>query len=181
MNKDLFWKLIDQARAANGGDTEGMYDWLQSWLIKNGDPEDAMIFDNIIREYKRLSYKYGLWTAAMVMSNGWRSDDGFHYFQGWLIAQGKDVFLNALKNPDSLADVDVVGRSEYEDIDYIGVDAYENLTRTDFYSELNSRDDAIQLRQDLLADIQYGEGIENWHDEDVEEYLPNLCAAYAEK
>lgn len=178
MNKEKFWELIDQARNASNGDTNGMYSWLKNWLVMNSDPEDVLVFDDIMREYHRLSYKYGLWTAAMVMSNGWRSDDGFHYFQGWLIAQGKDVYMNALANPDSLADIDVIGRSEFEGIDYIAGEAYEDLTGEDFYRTLNHRDEVARTHQSLVADIKYGDGIEDWHTEDVHEYLPNLCQAY---
>lgn len=181
MNKEKFWELIDQARIANGGDTDGMHSWLVKWLVNNGDPQDALTFDSIMREYHRASYKYGLWTAAMVMSNGWRSDDGFHYFQGWLIAQGKDVFLSALANPDSLADVEVVGRSEFESIDYIGFDAYEEMTGEDGYNVPDDEMKTAQIRRDVTKDIKYGDGIEEWHDEDVLEYLPNLCAAYPQK
>lgn len=178
MNKDKFWELIDQARTASGGDTEGMYDWLVNWLVNNKSPEDALTFDHIVSGYTRLSYKYGLWTAAMVLSNGWRSDDGFHYFQMWLIAQGKATYLAALANPDSLADVDVIGYSEFESLDYVGMDAYEELTGEDGYKVPVDKEEIAKINQDLAIDISYGDGIEQWHNEDVAEYLPNLTAAY---
>jgi len=47
------------------------------------------------------------------MMNGC-SDDSFDYFRGWLIAQGKDVYLAALHDPDSLADVETVKRFAQE-------------------------------------------------------------------
>ena len=181
LSKEKFWELIDKARVANGGDTDGMHEWLVNWLVKNGDPSDAITFDYLVREYTRLSYKYGLWTAAMVMSNGFRSDDGFHYFQMWLIAQGKEVYLNALANPDSLADVGVVGHSEFESLDYIGNDAYEALTEEDPYDLPVDKAEMTRIHNDAIQDIHYGEDIESWHDEDVLEYLPNLCAAYPQK
>ena len=55
-----------------------------------------------------LAYQYGLWNAASIMCNGC-SDDGFIDFRGWLIAQGRDIYFGALKDPDSLADVPAYG------------------------------------------------------------------------
>lgn len=48
------------------------------------------------------SYQNPLWAAAYVV-NGGCSDDGFDYFRGWLIAQGRTVFERAVADPDTLA------------------------------------------------------------------------------
>jgi hypothetical protein len=48
------------------------------------------------------SYTWALWGAAYLI-NGGCSDDGFDYFRGWLICQGRDVFQRAVHDPDSLA------------------------------------------------------------------------------
>ncbi len=45
--------------------------------------------------------------VTTIMMNGC-SDDSFDYFRGWLIAQGKDVYHAALRDPDSLVDVEAV-------------------------------------------------------------------------
>jgi hypothetical protein len=37
------------------------------------------------------SYRTVLWAAACLINGGY-SDDGFEYFRGWLIVQGRDVF-----------------------------------------------------------------------------------------
>src|SRR5689334_7085608 len=50
------------------------------------------------------AYLWDLWGAAYLI-NGGASDDGFEYFCRWLILQGQGVFENAVKTPDSLADV----------------------------------------------------------------------------
>ena len=47
------------------------------------------------------AYRQELWGAAYLI-NGGCSDDGFVYFLGWLIAQGRDVYQAALPDPDSL-------------------------------------------------------------------------------
>jgi hypothetical protein len=53
------------------------------------------------------SYRGDLWGAAYLI-NGGASDDGFDYFRGWLIAQGREVFEAAVADPDSLAGVAAV-------------------------------------------------------------------------
>ena len=65
--------------------------------------EQAKRFDTMARVYMDLAYQYGLWTAANVMERGGCSDDGFMDFRAWLVAQGKEVYLAALADPDSLA------------------------------------------------------------------------------
>lgn len=49
------------------------------------------------------SYRAPLWAAAYVI-NGGCSDDGFDYFRGWLIMQGREVFEQVLADPEALAD-----------------------------------------------------------------------------
>jgi hypothetical protein len=44
------------------------------------------------------------WAAAYVV-NGGASEDGFDYFLGWLMAQGRARWEATLADPDSLADV----------------------------------------------------------------------------
>lgn len=70
------------------------------------------------------SYKQELWAVAYVVLGGC-SDDGFDYFRYWLIAQGREVFYNALADADTLCDVfseleDPEGDDypEQEDLDY---------------------------------------------------------------
>ena len=53
------------------------------------------------------SYRSSLWAAAYVI-NGGCSDDGFDYFRGWLMLQGREAFGQAVADPDSLADLAAV-------------------------------------------------------------------------
>ena len=98
VTKDTFWTLIDQAKGHSGGPGE----WLIEQLVDLG-PEQAKRFDTMARVYMDLAYQYGLWTAANVMERGGCTDDGFMDFRAWLVAQGKEVYLAALADPDSLA------------------------------------------------------------------------------
>lgn len=72
-------------------------------------------------ELRARSYQVDLWGAAYLI-NGGCSDDGFEYFRGWLMAQGRDVFERAVADPDSLADVPAVReRLDLEAEDMFGV------------------------------------------------------------
>ena len=67
---------------------------------------------------------YGLWTAASLMCDGC-SDDGFTDFRAWLIAQGKDAYMSALADPDSLAELEVYDGCRFEELTYAGDKALE--------------------------------------------------------
>jgi hypothetical protein len=80
------------------------------------------------------SYLMSLWAAAYLINSGC-SDDGFDYFRGWLITQGRDVFEAAVADPDALADLAAVraaasdgGVLECEDALYLAETAYETAT-----------------------------------------------------
>jgi len=105
VNKKQFWAAIDRARKAGGG-WHGMYEPLQAELSRL-DVSDIITWYLIFEKYCKLARKEKLWAAAATMMNSC-SDDSFDYFRGWLIAQGKDVYLAALSDPDSLADVEAV-------------------------------------------------------------------------
>jgi hypothetical protein len=61
--------------------------------------------------------------------HGGCSDDGFDYFRGWLLAQGKDAFERALRDPDSLADrIEEMEEAEAEDMIAIAGYTYKKLT-----------------------------------------------------
>jgi hypothetical protein len=50
------------------------------------------------------AYRWDLWRAAFLIAGGC-SDDGFMDFRLWLISMGRSAYENALRDPDSLAEV----------------------------------------------------------------------------
>lgn len=176
VNQDTFWDLIAQAKACCGQDLEASAKWLKGQLLVLG-PEQALNFDRIMNGYSVLACQYGLWTAASIMLDGC-SDDGFTDFRGWVIAQGREIYLAALKDPDTLADVPLYGGGRFESLAYIGNSAYEQLTGKDAYDSFD-RSAYEAVRRELAQDIEYGEGINypyKWNE--AAEYLPRLCAKY---
>ncbi|MFB7650948.1 MULTISPECIES: DUF4240 domain-containing protein [unclassified Streptomyces] len=71
---------------------------LASWPV-----EEIVAAEQVLWELMVDSYTNPLWAAAYI-ANGGCSDDGFDYFRGWLIAQGRGVFERAVTDPDALAE-----------------------------------------------------------------------------
>jgi len=171
MDKDRFWQIIDEARET-GGIWQNMYEPLLETLSKH-NAADIVRYKQIYDEYRDLAYKDKLWAAASVIQNGC-SDDGFIDFRAWLIAQGKEVYLNALADPDSLADLDAirdfadeVALSEYmpsngyfhsadfEGFSYIANKAYEDKLgeNADIYDAIDSAPLPEGEKADIASEI----------------------------
>ena len=106
------------------------------------------------------------------------SDDGFIDFRAWLIAQGRDTYLSALADPDSLAEVIPYGDCCFETLSYVGDYAYEQLTGKSAYDQTDwARYET--LLAELEQDIVYKGGIEFPREgPELKQYLPRLCAAH---
>ncbi|MCL2716689.1 MAG: DUF4240 domain-containing protein [Alphaproteobacteria bacterium] len=76
MDKDIFWKLIEDAKRASGpsGDIAGS---VSARLAELSD-RHILRWEQIFLAYMKMSYKEKLWAAAYMM-NGGCSDDGFDY------------------------------------------------------------------------------------------------------
>ena len=178
INKDTFWSLITQAKEQCGQDLDAYIHWLEDRLTAMG-PEQALNFDYIAHAYRAAAYKYGLWSAASVMLDGC-TDDGFMDFRGWLIAQGREVYMAALKDPDSLADVPIPVNRDCccETLCYVGSYAYEELTGRDINQDFDPNISRAWSEK-IKPDIVYGDGIGypyTWSE--TAAYLPKLCAKY---
>ena len=175
INKETFWALIAQAKEHPGGPGE----WLMERLMDLG-PEQARRFDDFAHAYSSLADQYGLWTAASVMERGGCTDDGFMDFRIWLVAQGKEVYMAALKDPDSLVDAPDYQDQRFDCLPHVGDSAYEELTGRSTYEDFDPAQYRA-LKEELKKDIVYGEGIGypyTWSE--TAAYLPKLCTKYME-
>ena len=204
MDKDQFWHMIDDARG-KADRWQNMYEPLRDALAELAAP-DIIHWQQIFYEYQHLSYKQKLWAAAAVMLGGC-SDDSFDYFRGWLTAQGKEVFMNSLANPESLAEVKTVkafGRetlaqfytplkgyynaARFESMLSVAVDAYEIKTGGDLYDVVDKHPLSAQEKMDIASDIVYAEDIDvkwggigtSWLETDavLKEMFPKLHALF---
>ena len=173
ISKETFWALIAQAKEHPGGPGE----WLMEQLMDLG-PEQARRFDDFAHAYSSLADQYGLWTAASVMERGGCTDDGFLDFRGWLIAQGREVYMAALADPDSLADAADYQDQRFVCLPHMGDRAYEELTGREVYEDFDPAG-YNALKAELKKDIVYGQGIGYPYDAaDALAYLLRLCRRY---
>jgi hypothetical protein len=183
MDTDDVWHLVERARTDVGADPNGGTDAVAGRMVEllaRRDPAEIVAFAQPLWDLLRGSYRADLWAAAYVI-NGGASDDGFDYFRGWLIGQGRAVYEAALADPDSLAGLPAVvsacadGRDDLwgEDILDVAWNAHRVATGTDlppgaFSIRLPALDpawdfdfdDSAQMRRRLprLARMYYGAG-----------------------
>jgi hypothetical protein len=142
MTANEFWNIIETSHQQADGDHEAQMETLESALEKL-EANELIEFQNFFDEAHTVSYRADLWGAASLM-NGGGSDDGFDYFRGWLIAQGRKAFEAALENPDSLADTvpeDAEADFEFENQDILNVagrvwEVKTGLESKEFYSQV---------------------------------------------
>lgn len=127
MDQNAFWNLIGEAKRECGQDMDASLQYLTERLTALG-PRQAQDFHDILHGYKHLAYKYGLWSAASLICENGCSDDGFIDFRAWLIVQGKEVYLSALADPDSLANVEAYGGCRFEGFSYAASEVVHTLT-----------------------------------------------------
>lgn len=131
MNRDEFWKLIEDS--GSGGDPGERVESIEAELGERS-AEEIVDFERHLADLLAASYTWKLWGAAYLI-NGGCSDDGFDYFRGWLIAQGRSVFEKAIADPDSLADLaDLEEDVECEEMLYVARSAYEAATQEEIPS-----------------------------------------------
>jgi len=161
MDEASFWSLIETTRPDDRG-CEEHASRVEEQLV-DLPPAEITAFAQHLRTQLNRAYTWDLWGAAYVI-NGGCSDDGFEYFRGWLVLQGRQVFDRAVDDPETLADVarpDV----ECEDILYVPFSAYKTTTGQDL------------SRAGFPAQSREPAGKE-WVEEDLPGRFPRLTAAF---
>ncbi|MEP7763450.1 DUF4240 domain-containing protein [Sanguibacter sp. 25GB23B1] len=168
MDIDTYWTLVEQARErATETDAEAVAAALTEILVERGAPA-ARGAHSAYSALAAQAYGWPLWGAAYTI-NGGCSDDGFEYFIGWLVAQGREVFERAVADPDSLADVvDEDTEAEGEDVMAAAWVASTTLTGDD--------DDGTDHGTTPLPPL--GEGWDFDDDDLVREHYPRLAAIF---
>src|SRR5262249_14128830 len=97
--------------------------------LKKLNPDELMKFESVRSRLDAEAYSWTLWGAAYLMISGC-GDDCFNYFRAWLMSLGRKTFENALKDPDTLADLDRrnVRVREFEEFMYAAQELYETKT-----------------------------------------------------
>jgi hypothetical protein len=103
MNVEMFWSLIEDARQQSEANIEKELELLAQALFPLS-LDDIQEFDRILWTMMARAYRADLWEAASLVAFGC-TDDGFHDFRDWLIAQGQIIFEKALEDPENLAEI----------------------------------------------------------------------------
>ena len=132
MDDVQFWSIIDDSKSGGNDQLD------QAVSLKNSlqtlTPHEVAQFQSAFEDALNRSYTWDLWGAAYIIRGGC-SDDCFDYFRYWLIAQGEDVFIAAVSNPETLAEFiskHAVSGVEFEEFYSIGWDVWCAKTGLDW-------------------------------------------------
>lgn len=159
MNKDIFWEMIDTAKQQSGGDYEVMEQILTERLSRM-EPEHIALFYAINEEYIKIANSESVYDVGCVLNDGGLSDDGFMDFRGWLIAQGKDVYMKAIKEPKSITELSLKAKNggcTWETFNYVAIDAYQTNTGQDIYDADITSEKLKQVKADIASETEIGE------------------------
>ncbi|MDR1641133.1 MAG: DUF4240 domain-containing protein [Clostridiales bacterium] len=190
MDIQQFWQVMQDADA-NAGYAHGMDEMCESLgeRLSSLEVDELLLWNGIFDEYFRCSRKRELWMAASVIHGRVCSVDEFDCFRGWLITQGEDVFFDAVKDPDSLADLEV----RLEEAGHDGVltvpsaayfnklglwdgDEEECFCRLD--EDMSSHPVPADIRAEVFLEIGSGDSdLSVPNADEIEEKLPLLCKA----
>ncbi|MGG6266666.1 DUF4240 domain-containing protein [Leptolyngbya sp. AN03gr2] len=127
MTEVEFWELIEQSRPeVNDCATQTIQ--LQQ-ILSQLSPDRIVQFQQIFHDKIVEAYRWDLWGVAALIQ-GFCSDDGFEYFCRWLVGQGREAFVNAIADPETVADLlDHQNQMiECEELFYAALFAYEAMT-----------------------------------------------------
>ena len=171
MTEEQFWNIIERAKDVPD---EEKAEVIQSYM-QNLSLEELAAFAVLFSERLAESYHWPLWGAAYLI-NGGSSDDGFDYFRGWLILQGRDVFKRAIANPDWLAGYIDPAQDDFENEDA--------LLMADRVYAAKTGQELLYEPEKLRAAYQAGpRHRDDWDFDDEDECrkrLPRLSALYLE-
>ncbi|MBQ1058829.1 DUF4240 domain-containing protein [Micromonospora sp. C32] len=185
MDRETFWKIVERARSAAGGETitaEGA-DAVARHLVAELSalsPAAIVGFQQAYDDVNLEGWRWDLRAAAYLLRGGC-SDDGFDYFRGWLVAQGRAVWERAVADPDSLADAGVDPDDDAVECEAVlgaAGDAYAEATGggTDTFWE--ALDAAGRAAPDRTPADPAGEDFDFDDDEQMRLRLPRLAAIY---
>jgi hypothetical protein len=126
IDRDGFWAIVDWARdktASPEQTVELIGEFLERLL-----PEQIVAFHRELWARMHEAYRQDLWAAAALIHGGC-GYDGFCYFRGWLITQGRQFFEAVLADPRRVGQRIVRGQpAECEEMLFVATLAHERRT-----------------------------------------------------
>ncbi|TVT40053.1 DUF4240 domain-containing protein [Hymenobacter setariae] len=174
MNQTEFWQLIDATHQAAVGSLDSQETKLIEALAQHS-LDDIVDFERLFRQYILAADDFGI-IAAQKIIQGWVSDDSYLYSRCWLISQGEQVFFEALRNPDALAELAATqGNTDFEPLLYVADKAFAVLTGME---EDESFPRNIAYEQGLDYDGSTETKDEDWTEEQLPALLPRLWSKF---
>ena len=195
LSKDEFWKIIDETNKIVGKGSQEQFLSVFKEKLSAHSLENIRDWYAIFRFYFTKAYRNDLW-AACAATKTHCSDDGFIDFRYWLISQGREMYLSAINNPDSLADFDIPeGSAHFELFGYEPDSVYENKWDKenevkgkgakdseefiDIWTAINTHPLSSEVVEDLQSDILERPDIsDSWGYDELHEIVPSLYAKY---
>lgn len=175
MNVASFWKLIEEADKQSDGDRDQKIAILVK-LLQDYTVEDIIEYEKIFRQLVIDADTYMV-MAAMKIVEGWVSDDSYLYFRCWLISLGHNTFREVLENPDYLANFELDGDIEEEDMLYVATRAYKQKTGKQEEDDTFPRSIAYSAGLDYDFNAPPTKGTD-WEEEELPGLLPKLWEKY---
>ena len=161
MDETGFWKIVQDAHDASGGDMDRKCDLVRQ-RISSLPAAEAVEFAKCFDAMMAKAYSHPLWGAAYVI-NGGCGDDTFADFRASLISRGRQAFERALADPESLADEPFSGDDWfYEGYQYAVTDGVEAV--------------GAQPPQGQMPDEPTGVA---WREDELDALFPRLSARFA--
>jgi hypothetical protein len=164
VNKATFWKLIERANKNQPDEDSDIEDKIREQLLAL-DASQIVEFFSIYLDLAITAYTYELWAAAYLLKGGGCGDSAFMDFRDWLISQGETVYNEALKDPQTLANVD----DDESFGEYIG-DLFSCIY-TVYKEKYGEELPVITVNRRLTQDIWF-----DWKDDEIEAKYPKLTA-----
>ena len=185
MNKNQFWQIIDAVnQSSSDTDQESRRCGVVETLIQLS-LEDIADWELILDEYSIAASRNDLWAASAALG-AHCTDDGFDYFRAWLISRGKVVYMNAMRDPDSLALVPREGETlSFEQFGYAAYEAYDAKlllidpdSQDTLFNALEGRALDPQIVEDIRAELPERQDIsEDWPMWALSEWFPGISKA----
>jgi hypothetical protein len=107
MNEKRFWSIVDATRLkapARCQDVDiGERNRRYKAALAELSPTQIVDFRRLLEERMIDAERWDLWAAATLINDGC-TNDSFRHLRAWLVAQGREVFEAALRDPESLAE-----------------------------------------------------------------------------